>query len=88
MKIKFGHGELISRLLFKVKNKCHGYYKYQVKTLNEHFKAELLKYFDRFANADRKNLETRYFFILLLYMFSLTSEELFIVQNIIISVKH
>lgn len=56
MKIKFGHGELISRLLFKVKNKCHGYYKYQVKTLNEHFKTELLKYFDRFANADRKKI--------------------------------
>ena len=55
MKIKFGHGELISRLLFEVKNKCHGYYKYQVKTLNEHFKAELLKCFDRFASADRKN---------------------------------
>ena len=55
MKIKFGHGAFISRLLFEIKNKCHDYYKYQVKTLNEHFKTELLKYYDRFANADRKD---------------------------------
>ena len=60
MKIKFGHGAFISRLLFEIKNKCHDYYKYQVKTLNEHFKTEFLKYFDKFINAVHNNWRSRF----------------------------